>query len=284
LMSSSQITYVHKRYDNLPECALSDENPNRICNITIEIPNEMKAPIYFYYELGDFYQNYRRYVKSRYDGQISGDPFDEYNEKVAKKCDPAAYFSKADLEAAPNLDPEKNASLIGKVLYPCGLVAQSMFTDSYFNPCVQAPDQNICEVLEGRNWNGTGIAWSSDLDSMGRFVEKELDPQETDISIHGNKMPNIRDENFIVWMRTATLPTFTKLNRKIQSLTIPAGSKMELQISNSFPTYKWSGTKSVVLSTVSWMGGKNLFFGVGYLSVGILCFFLAVFVYFKSDV
>lgn len=284
LMSSSQIIYVEQRYDNLPQCAISAEVPTRICNITIEIPSTMEPPIYFYYKLGSFYQNYRRYVKSRSDAQISGNPFDEYTEKVAKKCEPASHFTQADLDAATNLNATANADLVGKILYPCGLVAQSMFTDSYINPCLQAPDQNICELLEGGNWNGTGIAWASDMDDMGRFKERELDERETDISLHGNKMPSIRDENFIVWMRTATLPDFTKLNRKIEKIQIPAGSVIELQVENSFPTYIWGGTKSVVLSTVSWMGGKNHFFGIGYLSVGILCFFLAVFVYFKSDV
>lgn len=33
----------------------------------------MAAPVYFYYQLANFYQNHRRYVKSRSDGQLRGD-------------------------------------------------------------------------------------------------------------------------------------------------------------------------------------------------------------------
>ena len=32
----------------------------------------MKAPVYFYYKLENFYQNHRRYVKSRNDDQLAG--------------------------------------------------------------------------------------------------------------------------------------------------------------------------------------------------------------------
>ena len=33
----------------------------------------MKAPVYVYYELDNFYQNHRRYVKSRSDSQLEGE-------------------------------------------------------------------------------------------------------------------------------------------------------------------------------------------------------------------
>ena len=38
----------------------------------------------------------------------------------------------------------------------------------------------------------------------------------------------------------------------------------------------FGGSKQVVLSTMSWIGGKNDFLGAVYIGVGALCLFLAV--------
>lgn len=39
---------------------------------------------------------------------------------------------------------------------------------------------------------------------------------------------------------------------------------------------KYGGTKSIVLSTVSFMGGRNPFLGIAYVVVGVLCVFLGL--------
>ena len=49
-----------------PTCL--DENIDKttnICEIKITIEKDMPQPVYFYYELGNFYQNQRDYVRSR---------------------------------------------------------------------------------------------------------------------------------------------------------------------------------------------------------------------------
>lgn len=74
------------------------------CNITITAPEDMTQPIYVYYELENFYQNHRRYVKSVSAGQLDGG-----FTAATTDCDP--------LYTAPN----------GKKLFPCGLIANSMF-------------------------------------------------------------------------------------------------------------------------------------------------------------
>jgi hypothetical protein len=43
-----------------------------ICNMVIEIGEPMAAPIFVYYQLTNFYQNHRRYVKSRDYTQLMG--------------------------------------------------------------------------------------------------------------------------------------------------------------------------------------------------------------------
>lgn len=76
-------------------------------------------------------------------------------------------------------------------------------------------------------------------------------------------------------MRTAALPTFRKLYGRIET-DIMANDQLTVVIQNNYNTYSFGGSKALVLSTTSWIGGKNNFIGVAYLTIGGLCIFLAV--------
>lgn len=91
-------------------CRLSSSVSSAACTISIVVEKEMKAPVYVYYELSNFYQNHRRYVKSRSDPQLAGTIFTSESASGMVDCDP--------LRTAQS----------GKVLHPCGLVANSYFT------------------------------------------------------------------------------------------------------------------------------------------------------------
>lgn len=67
-----------------------------------------------YYGLSNFYQNHRRYVKSRDDNQLLGD----LKNDPSTDCEPFAYVNVSDRDKKP--------------IAPCGAIANSMFNGKLF--------------------------------------------------------------------------------------------------------------------------------------------------------
>ncbi|XP_012527366.1 cell cycle control protein 50A [Monomorium pharaonis] len=241
-----------------------------VCKINFELLTNFTGKVYMYYGLTNFYQNHRRYVKSRDDDQLLGKLV---SNSVSDVCEPFAY-------------QEVNNKRIP--IAPCGAIANSLFSDEL--TLYSTTRNEDVPLLK------TGIAWSSDKETKFKnpkgssnlkeafknFTKPknwtkhiyELDPYDEDNN-------GFKNEDLIVWMRTAALPTFRKLYRRINHTEkgyedgLLAGN-YTLQINYSYSVSSFNGTKKMILSTTSVLGGKNVFLGIAYIVVGSLCLALGI--------
>ncbi|KAA8523400.1 hypothetical protein F0562_009823 [Nyssa sinensis] len=136
-------------------------------------------------------------------------------------------------------------------IVPCGLIAWSLFNDTY----------SFSRNNQQLTLNKKGISWKSDRDhKFGKNVyPKNFQNGKLIGGAHLNSsIPLSEQEGLIVWMRTAALPTFRKLYGKIE-VDLHAGEVIQVTLENNYNTYSFNGKKKLVLSTTSWLGGKNDF-------------------------
>jgi len=234
-----------------------------VCSLRFNIPDDIGPPVLFYYRLTDFYQNHRRYVKSLDTDQLKGHA--KSNSSIdGGTCDPL------ELDHAT-----------GKAYYPCGLIANSVFNDTFFSPVLlNVPGSSASNSTYPMT--NKGIAWGSDKKLYGvtKYTPDQIAvPPNWRLRwphgyTHEHPPPNLsEDEAFQVWMRTAGLPTFSKLALRNDNETMKAGT-YQADININFPVTIYGGKKSIVISTRTVMGGKNPFLGIAYVVVGGICVLL----------
>lgn len=237
------------------------ERTESICMLQFSLPNELNPPVLFYYRLTNFYQNHRRYVQSQDEQQLKGE-----------------VRTKSQLDSSDDCSP-LIANKDGKPYYPCGLIANSMFNDSFTSPLLLNAAGGSTAKNEPYPMTNKGIAWDSDRSRYGKtkYTVDDVVPPPNWVEKYGEKyeeLPDLGDwEEFHVWMRTAGLPTFSKLALRNDDDIMQKGT-YQVNITYNFHVSEYAGTKSIVISTRTVMGGKNPFLGIAYIVVAGICVLL----------
>lgn len=216
----SQITtHIPRNSTVSPPATLCSEflakNPtgNCSCMVNLELDADYRRDVFIYYGLTNFYQNHRRYVKSRDDYQLLG------HIRAGRECSPFAH----------RIDPNDG---ILKPIIPCGAIANSLFNDTFqlerlVHDASNNPTYNEVPLIK------TGIAWATDrnkfknppmpkgLNNLAAAFNGTLHPVNWPRHVYDldPSDPNdngLQNEGLIVWMRTAAFPTFRKLYARIR--------------------------------------------------------------------
>ena len=89
----------------------SNVSTQATCFLRVDIPEDLPATVLLYYKLTNFYQNHRRYVKSLDTNQLKG--------------------TAVSFDTIKNGDCKPLATNGDKVVYPCGLIANSLFNGEH---------------------------------------------------------------------------------------------------------------------------------------------------------
>jgi len=239
-----------------------DPSQQQQCIIEFDVPADLEPPVLLYYKLTNFFQNHRRYVKSFNSNQLKGEAVSN-NTLNNGDCKPLAVSN-------------------GKPIYPCGLVANSLFNDTFINIQLLNP-ANDGNNFTAYNFSESGIAWPGEAK---KYKPTSYDPATIvpppnwslrfPNGYNSSNLPNLgADEHFQNWMRTSGLPTFSKLWGRNDNDVMSKGI-YQVTVNLNFPVLPYKGTKSIVISTVSWIGGKNPFLGWAYVASAAVFVLLAI--------
>jgi len=325
LLTSWSVAEYVRDYTDLADPA------NGVGSFVFQITRDVQPPLWISYQLDGFHQNHRRYVQSRNDGQLQEPQDPKYSEDDLMSCWPWVVTEDA------------------RVRYPCGLIARSVFNDTF--ALVLEGSAAPGRVLRVESSAAT-IAWPAD--SVGRF--RNLDPEarahagpgrlnlqsldmwilerfppvaceQTEISDakpfepvvvarrnetmfdgatvevadcwnYTSERPSckflkegqpfeccghyqevikndwgIESGHFLVWMRTAGLPSFRKLWGKV-NIPLKSGFFLRVHFKDNFPVKGFQGRKAFVISTSSVLGGRNDHRAEAHLALGSCCLLL----------
>ncbi|SJM84974.1 probable Alkylphosphocholine resistance protein LEM3 [Zygosaccharomyces bailii] len=252
----------HKNYKTSPQWRYSDDptddsSEKGTCHIRFTTPESFKKTVFVNYMLENFSANHRRYVLSFSEDQIRGKD--------------ASYTDIHDGAGINCKILSRNSE--GKLYYPCGLIANSLFNDTFPDELINVTDTSRNYPLTNKNIN-----WKSDRTRFKKttYNHTKIAPppywlKKFPDGYNETNVPDINDwEEFQNWMRPAAFDKFAKLIRKNSDDDLPAG-EYQIDIGLHWPVRQFNGKKGVYITHGSSIGSRNYFLGTVYLIGGCLC-------------
>lgn len=230
----------NKWFKGIKECQWKYSNGE--CQL--KFTSELKGKVYLYYKLTNFYQNHRKYVDSFDWNQLKGEavPIDELNSKCGSI----------------------KKSIDNKPIYPCGLIANSIFNDTF---------SSLGNEIE---WDSSDISWISDRKTFkpSKYSPDEISPPPNWIKRYPNGYTResldavSNNQHLMVWMKTAALPKFYKLYGSTLKFT---GEQIFL-IGENYPILNFGGRKFLIFTGGSKFTGafKNFGLAICFLICGCI--------------
>ncbi|EAN94703.1 hypothetical protein C3747_75g21 [Trypanosoma cruzi] len=280
--------------------------------VMLEVRETLKAPVYLYYTLGNFFQNFRDYHNGASRNLLRGT---ERRSGRYKECEP---FQKPGFlndalgkEVHVDVDGKIHVMHYGDFIYnPCGMAPWSMFNDTFVlyrvvNPKTgNAPSAAdlvmICnssdfgprgeplgQSASPNHCHKKGITWKADEEIRYKPLQPQLKwwslryPYPNDnvyltngwyVDEPGHSLTDPSDYDLQVWLRGAALPNFRKLLRIID-VDLEKGQYV-MEIEEFFDVTTFRGSKGFLLRTTSWVGKDGHALGIAFLVVGALSFVL----------
>lgn len=242
------ILLIYSRKIKTEEVDYTDCEDNKYCIKNITIKEDIPQPIFVYYQLDGFFQNSRRYVKSKQVDQLTGD-----NIESTKNCDDFETNEEMGFNKETKNFKNTNYLIPGNIAVPCGLLAKTFFNDSY-------------------NFTINGVYLKVHDDDIAFERDKELF-KNSDTS---KQWINIENERFLIWIRPAGLPNPRKLWGRIEQ-DLKKDDNISINITNNYDVSYYEGKKKIILNNTTIFGGKNIFLAICYLGVGGLSLLSVIF-------
>lgn len=271
---------------------------NHTCYIHITLSEAISGPAYVFYELHGVYQNHRRFGSSIDRTQWT----DEWDpDTTLTTCAPLTYVT------SPSCNVGQCSDNITRAVFPCGLVANTMFNDIFWLHSGQLPNGDTLNrthlVAKGtartypthptrnptkfvmndttylpvwKNPNLSRIIPPVDGDQQPHIASDYenstawvVDPLNADYGVG----VGLENEHWRTWVEIAAMEPFRKAYGRIER-DLPVNTTLVFAVQSNYYVRSFGGTKALVVSELSWFGTENYPLGIFFLAVGGL-FFLA---------
>nr|CCD14787.1 unnamed protein product [Trypanosoma congolense IL3000] len=328
-LANVKVVEISRRYDNkfckdiLSKKAVNDSgwvNVSKGCIAEVEflVDEELQQPVFLYYGLTQMYQNHRRYRNSRSDAQLMG-----ANPRSIPDADPLAI--PGDINGLKHASIEYSGEerhYSDFVYVPAGLVAWSMFNDSFTlykrsDSGNGSENELICNGTDFSRstnlplgWSANnkchkkGIAWSTDV--AKRFVKPNWNSEgliwtapRTEYGESSSPTTNDTcwNNGWYAGEPGHLIPVTTDEDLMVWMRTSPRPTLRKLYrvidttltkgryvmiIHDRYNVASFGGEKSFILTSTSFLGGKLTWLSFTYFAVSGLAVLFSILIPLSS--